>query len=221
MNIPASGGGAAAPTGRGSNATPGFVVSSGGKSGPSNFVFSTEDGTLVGWSGAVDPARAVNAVDNSFAGAVDKGLAQGFNATGSTSTPPTSKRQGYIDSFHTERQLLQRFASQGQHDSPWGIAWFLSQDRGEFDNALVVGNFGDGAVNAYDFKTGVFLGKFDAKSGAPIEIDGLWFVLLGNGCVGTNGNSIYFSNRPKTRRTASPAPWRPTPSRYRRRRGPS
>jgi len=67
-------GGTAAPTGLVFNGTSGFVVSAGLKSGPSIFIFATENGTIVGWSFAVDPHNAVIAVHNSGS-AVYKGLA--------------------------------------------------------------------------------------------------------------------------------------------------
>ena len=69
---PAGGG---APTGIVFNDSADFVVSSTGKSGVSRFVFATEDGTILGWSPAVNFASAIIAKDNSGSGAVYKGLA--------------------------------------------------------------------------------------------------------------------------------------------------
>src|SRR5437899_3263011 len=83
ITIPAPGGtGTSAPTGVATNATPGFVISSGTKSGPSTELFATEDGTIAGWNAGVDATHAVIAVDNSASGAVYKGLALGFNEAG-------------------------------------------------------------------------------------------------------------------------------------------
>src|SRR5262245_32637897 len=65
VHIPAPGGGTGSPTGQVSNQTPGFVVTEGTRSGPSNFLFATEDGTIIGWSGAVDRNNAIIAVNNS------------------------------------------------------------------------------------------------------------------------------------------------------------
>src|SRR5207249_5866418 len=64
------------------NGTTGFVISSGGHAGPAIELLSTEDGTIVGWNPDVDAARAVIAVNNSASGAIYKGLAIGFNASG-------------------------------------------------------------------------------------------------------------------------------------------
>src|SRR6516225_4806530 len=83
ITIPAPGGtGASPPTGVATNATPGFVISSAGKSAPSTELLATEDGTIAGWNSSVDPTHAVIAVDNSASGAVYKGLAEGFNESG-------------------------------------------------------------------------------------------------------------------------------------------
>jgi len=82
VTISAPSGGSTAPTGVATNATNGFVISSGGKSAPSTELFATEDGRIAGWSGSVDPTHAVIAVDNTASGAVYKGLAEGFNGSG-------------------------------------------------------------------------------------------------------------------------------------------
>ena len=73
--IPGAGGVAGAPTGQVFNSTSGFQVTEKKKSGPSAFIFATENGTLSGWAPNVDGTHAINAVDNSASGAVYKGLA--------------------------------------------------------------------------------------------------------------------------------------------------
>src|SRR5262249_2410598 len=83
ITIPGPGGiGTSPPTGVATNATGGFVISSGPEAGPATELFATEDGTIAGWNSSVDPTHAVVAVDNSASGAVYKGLALGFNASG-------------------------------------------------------------------------------------------------------------------------------------------
>src|SRR5262245_15329937 len=80
--IPAPSGDTSAPTGVATNATGGFVISSGANAGPSTELFATEDGTIAGWNQSVDATHAVIAVDNSASGAIYKGLAEGFTASG-------------------------------------------------------------------------------------------------------------------------------------------
>jgi uncharacterized protein (TIGR03118 family) len=68
---------------------------------------------------------------------------------------------------------MQRLISQGELNAPWGIA-LAPHDFGQFSDALMVGNFGDGRVNAFDPTTGSFLGTLETASASPIDINGLW-----------------------------------------------
>jgi hypothetical protein len=54
------------------------------------------------------------------------------------------------------------------------MAWAPFEGFGKFNNALLVGNFGDGSINAFDFDSGEFLRKVSNAAGAPISIPGLW-----------------------------------------------
>lgn len=80
---------------------------------------------------------------------------------------------GFVDIFDTDGTLLRRFASQGPLNSPWGLA-VAPGDFGKFSNALLVGNFGDGRINAYDLLTGKMLGNLATATGDDLIIDGLW-----------------------------------------------
>ena len=80
---------------------------------------------------------------------------------------------GFVDIFDTEGTLLRRFASQGALDSPWGMA-VAPANFGKFSHALLIGNFGDGKINAYDLLTGKWLGNLTDSSGADLVIDALW-----------------------------------------------
>jgi uncharacterized protein (TIGR03118 family) len=107
VTIPAPGnsGGKSSPTGVTTNDTLGFVISLNGKTGPSTQLFATEDGTIAGWNSSVDPTNAVIAVNNSTAGAVYKGLAMGFNATGALLFA-TNFHAGTVDVFDPKFQLV-------------------------------------------------------------------------------------------------------------------
>jgi len=80
---------------------------------------------------------------------------------------------GFIDIFDTDGTLLRRFASNGVLNSPWGMA-IAPVNFGRFSRALLVGNFGDGRLNAFDLLTGKSLGFLTDGLGAPIQISGLW-----------------------------------------------
>ncbi len=79
---------------------------------------------------------------------------------------------GYIDIFDTAGTLVKSFASKGELNSPWGLA--LAPDRfGTFSNAIIVGNFGDGHINAFNQSTGEFLGQMQDLKRNTITIDGV------------------------------------------------
>jgi uncharacterized protein (TIGR03118 family) len=100
---------------------------------------------------------------------------------------------GFIDIFDTEGKLLQRFASQGQLNSPWGMAWAPFEGFGKFNNALLVGNFGDGSINAFDFDSGDLLDKVNDATGKPITIPGLWALVFGLGVAQGSSSTVYFT----------------------------
>jgi uncharacterized protein (TIGR03118 family) len=99
--------------------------------------------------------------------------------------------RGYIDVFSPEGTLIKRLVSTGHLNSPWGMV-MAPATFGTFSNDLLVGNFGDGAINAYDPNTGVFLGPLMNSDGNPIRIQGLWGLIAGDSAVGTS-NTIFFS----------------------------
>ena len=91
---------------------------------------------------------------------------------------------GYVDVFDTSGHLLRRLVSQGALNAPWGLA-VAPRHFGPFSGDLLVGNFGDGAINAYDPRTGAFRGTLQNKDGNQIRINGLWALRFGNGVIGT------------------------------------
>lgn len=102
---------------------------------------------------------------------------------------------GFIDVFAPDGRLLRRFASGGLLNSPWGIA-VAPDGFGRFSNRLLVGNFGDGAINAYDLATGKCLGPLKSRQHKPIHIDGLWGLAFGNGLEEQPVDTLYFSAGP-------------------------
>ncbi|HEY3777655.1 MAG TPA: TIGR03118 family protein [Rhizomicrobium sp.] len=80
---------------------------------------------------------------------------------------------GYIDVFDESGKLVTHLAAKGELDAPWGMT-IAPSTFGTFAGALLVGNFGNGWINAYDAKTGSYLGWLDDTKGAPLAIDGLW-----------------------------------------------
>jgi uncharacterized protein (TIGR03118 family) len=101
---------------------------------------------------------------------------------------------GYVDVFNPDGTLVKRFASQGELNSPWGLA----QAPAGFGlplHSILVGNFGDGRIIVYD-STGTFQGVL-ANNGAAIVIDGLWALDFPfNENPNSDPNKLYFTAGP-------------------------
>jgi len=99
---------------------------------------------------------------------------------------------GLVNVFDTSGQLLKRFAAQAPLNSPWGVA-LAPAGFGGFGGALLVGNFGDGLINAFNPTTGAWLGPLQDASGKAISIEGLWGLTFGNGSKAGNSRTLYFT----------------------------
>ena len=97
-----------------------------------------------------------------------------------------------MDVFNTDGVLEARVAQHGQLDSPWGLA-IAPANFGQFSNDLLVGNFGNGHINAFDLRTLNFRGELRDPQGNPIVIDGLWGLKFGNGAAAGPTNTLFFS----------------------------
>jgi uncharacterized protein (TIGR03118 family) len=253
---PANASGPGTPTGIVFNASTGFTVSKGGVSGPSRFIFATEDGVIAGWAPNVDPTHAILVVDNSASTtAVYKGLAMSAGGSGSllyaadfrnnridvfdASFKPVTlqagafsdaslpsgfapfgvqaingdiyvsyakqsadkhddlagKGNGFVNVFDPNGHLIRRVVSQGDLNSPWGMT-LAPAGFGKFGNRLLVGNFGDGLINAYDPMTGQFVGQLTEPDQRPIQIDGLWGLAFGNGFNMQPVDTLFFAAGP-------------------------
>ena len=103
--------------------------------------------------------------------------------------------RGFVDTFDLSGQLLARFAECGQLDSPWGLVQ-APASFGPFAGDILIGNVGDGHINAFDPNTGAFLGTVKNSEGQMVQIDGLWALQTGNGGGGGDLNTIYFTAGP-------------------------
>lgn len=84
---------------------------------------------------------------------------------------------GFVDVFDTSGHLLKRLVSGGALNAPWGLT-IAPASFGKFAGALLVGNFGNGQINAYNVHTGTWLGTLDTGNGGQ-GIDGLWALQTG------------------------------------------
>jgi uncharacterized protein (TIGR03118 family) len=221
---------------------------------PAAFIWSTEEGTILGWNGSLGTTAQVKV---SNPGAVYKGLAIATTATGpllyatdfvggrvdvfdgqwhQVTTPggfvdpnlPSGygpfgiqtigsriyvgyakqsgtedelhgQGLGVVDAFDIGGRLLARVAQHGQLNAPWGLA-LAPASFGEFGGDLLVGNFGDGRINAYAQQPdGSFerAGGLRDSSGRAIAIDGLWALEFGHGAP-SNGpiDRLFFTAGP-------------------------
>jgi uncharacterized protein (TIGR03118 family) len=104
---------------------------------------------------------------------------------------------GFVDIYNVDGNLEKRFVSRGQLNAPWGVAWAPASFFDGDDNpqaAILVGNFGDGHINAYTTQ-GAFLGKL-RMHGQPIVIDGLWALMFAPSTAPINPNKLYFTAGP-------------------------
>jgi uncharacterized protein (TIGR03118 family) len=99
---------------------------------------------------------------------------------------------GYVDMFDGSGTLLKRLISGGALNSPWGMA-MAPATFGAFGSSLLVGNFGNGTINAFDPATGNLLGTLQDNTGHNIPIPGIWGLFFGNGGKGGDPATLYFT----------------------------
>jgi uncharacterized protein (TIGR03118 family) len=101
---------------------------------------------------------------------------------------------GFVDAYDTDGNLLQRLATHGKLNSPWGVAR-ASYAFGQFSGALLLGNFGDGLINVL---TPTRLVTLNGSNGKPLAVGGgrgLWTLTLGGGAK-SNPSTLYFTSGP-------------------------
>jgi uncharacterized protein (TIGR03118 family) len=103
---------------------------------------------------------------------------------------------GIVNAFDAQGNLVRRIATGGVLDSPWGLA-IAPTSFGDLAGKLLIGNFGDGTIHAFDpGSTDSLLGALTDGAGHPVSIDGLWALLPGNGAGAGDPDAIYFSAGP-------------------------
>ena len=100
---------------------------------------------------------------------------------------------GFVDVFDTDGHLLRRFASRGALNSPWAVTR-ASFAFGRFSGRILIGNFGNGHINAFN-NDGQFAGELQDGEGNPLVVDGLWTLTLGGG-RGSSSDALYFAAGP-------------------------
>lgn len=107
--------------------------------------------------------------------------------------PVIGPGRGYVSQFDTEGNFISRFASTGVLDAPWGVVLAPTTGFGSFSGKLLIGNFGDGIINAFSPTTGSLLGQIQNPDGTVIHNPGLWDMVFGAGGTGSN-TTLYFTS---------------------------
>jgi len=100
---------------------------------------------------------------------------------------------GIVDVYDTDGNLVRRLINPGGAlNAPWGFA-LAPASFGAFGGSLLVGNLGDGTINAFDPTSGAMRGTLLNLGGTPLVNDGLWGIAFGNAGVGFNPNALYIA----------------------------
>lgn len=103
---------------------------------------------------------------------------------------------GVVDVFNLDGSFVRRVAAGGMLNAPWGLA-LAPATFGPFSGALLVGNFGDGRITAFDAAAGAQLGQLSGAGGAPLVISGLWGMAFGNDASAGKSTQLYVAAGPQ------------------------
>ncbi len=109
-----------------------------------------------------------------------------------TYAPSTGTGTGAVDIFNTNGNFESRLITGGTLNDPWGLA-IAPAGFGTYSHDLLVGNKGNGEINAFNPTTGAFLGTLDGSNGKPIVNADLWALWFGTGSSGFDPDTLYFT----------------------------
>jgi uncharacterized protein (TIGR03118 family) len=115
-----------------------------------------------------------------------------LRVTGDSTHDQQGAGHGFVDIFNTDGTLAKRLISNGALNSPWGVA-IAPASFGAFSGDVLVGNFGDGHINAFLASDGTAVGAIGDSTNTAISIDGLWGLAFGPGAASGN---LYVSSGP-------------------------
>jgi uncharacterized protein (TIGR03118 family) len=102
---------------------------------------------------------------------------------------------GIISVFDADGRFLRRVATGLRLNAPWGMA-IAPANFGRFSNRLIVGNFGDGTIQAFDLASGRWVGSLQTPDGERLQIPVLWGIAFGNGILNQPTNTLFFAAGP-------------------------
>lgn len=110
----------------------------------------------------------------------------------SNGRPMVGAGLGYVDEFDSNGNLLAEAVVQSVLNAPWGMV-LAPAGFGSFGGDLLVGNFGDGVINAFNPTTFAYAGSLSTAAGTPIANPGLWEIFFGQGGTLGDPNTLYFA----------------------------
>ncbi|MEX3810820.1 TIGR03118 family protein [Paraburkholderia sp. BR13439] len=102
---------------------------------------------------------------------------------------------GMVDVYDTAGNLKQRFATGGPLNAPWGIAQ-APASFGSMSGAIIIGNFGDGMINAFNASSGQSMGPISGPNNSPIVEHGIWGIAFGNDLSNQPSSTLFFAAGP-------------------------
>jgi uncharacterized protein (TIGR03118 family) len=148
-----------------------------GANGTQHFLFATDFGNRK----VVVFDAQFNRVNLSSTAFVDPNLPSGFSPYGisnilgdifvsyakqNESDPESEERGaglGFVSVFDGNGTFIRRFASAGDLNAPWGMT-LAPVSFGQFGGSLLIGNFGDGRISAFDLRSGDSLGQLTTSA---------------------------------------------------------
>jgi uncharacterized protein (TIGR03118 family) len=104
---------------------------------------------------------------------------------------------GHVVEYNEDGSLVKDFHTHGVLDAPWGMA-IAPAGFGAFGKDLLVANFGDGTIAAFDLASGDFVGYLRDPDTKIVSIDGIWALAFGNGVSLGDANALYFTAGPNS-----------------------
>jgi uncharacterized protein (TIGR03118 family) len=133
----------------------------------------------------------IQAIANGGGGAMQIYVAYAERTAALNSSAVVGAGAGLVDVFDANGTLLKHLiAKGGVLNAPWGIA-LAPADFGPLGNDLLIGNLGDGRINAFDASTGMALGAISDSNSTPIALPGLWGIAFGNDSAGEAHNTLF------------------------------
>jgi uncharacterized protein (TIGR03118 family) len=159
------------------------------KQTPSATSFSFTDSTLPAGYAPYN----IQALNTGTGGAAQLYVAYAEQAAPADETDTPGAGLGLVDVFDTNGTFVSHLIPVGGVlNAPWGIA-LAPADFAPLSNDLLIGNFGDGKINAFNATTGKFIAAVSDSAGNPLVIPGLWGIVFGNNTANQPLNTLFFA----------------------------